>query len=99
MSNNLNNNLPENDSLTGLISNENFSHLNSELQNAIITSMNDNKRKEGGWLGRFLGIKPVNVAMHIGFLICAILMLVVIIDSHLVGYDDIISVWVRSDST
>ena len=81
MANKINDNLTANDSLNDLISSENFSHLNPDLQNKIITTLNENKSKEGGLLGKFLGINPINLAMHIALLICTFLIIIIGIDT------------------
>lgn len=81
MNNTINSSLANNDTLNNIISNENFSQLNPQLQNTIITAVNDNKAKDGGFLGKLLGLKPINIAMNIALLICVLLILIVIIDT------------------
>lgn len=61
------------DSVSSLISSENFAKLSESNQKAAIDSVTDNKGKEGGWLGKFFGNKKENAAMHIAFIICVLL--------------------------
>jgi hypothetical protein len=77
----INKNISTENSINDIVGNEGFSKLNPELQDQIVTLIEKGKEKDGGFLGRFFGIKPINVAMHIGFVICAMLISVVIIDA------------------
>lgn len=54
---------------------ENFNKLSETSQNMIINGINENKAKEGGFMGRLFGTKPDNVSMHIAFTLCIILLL------------------------
>ncbi|MBP1544689.1 MAG: hypothetical protein J6A16_11395, partial [Oscillospiraceae bacterium] len=49
-------------------------------QNNIIKSVGDNKGKDGGIMGRFLGNKPSNVSMHIALILCLSLIILIVID-------------------
>lgn len=62
------------------LSPDSFVKLDAEIQDKIISGINDNKSKEGGILGRFFGTKPMNIAMNIAFMICAILFFIVVVD-------------------
>lgn len=77
----INKNISNENSINDIVGSEGFSKLNPELQGQIVKLIEKGKEKDGGVLGRFFGIKPINVAMHIGFVICAILIFVVIIDA------------------
>ena len=72
-------NVPE-DSITSLISSESFLNLDTQTQNKLIDAVHNNKEKDGGIMGKFLGTKPANVAMNIALIICVLLILIVIID-------------------
>ncbi|MBO5270504.1 MAG: hypothetical protein J6B77_06950 [Clostridia bacterium] len=73
-------NAPE-DSITSLISSESFLNLDTQTQNKLIEAVHNNREKDGGYMGKFLGTKPANVAMHIALIICFLLIAIVIIDS------------------
>ena len=62
------------------ISADSFVKLHVEIQDKIISGINENKGKEGGFLGKLFGIKPMNIAMNIAFMICAILFFIVVVD-------------------
>lgn len=78
--NGVNTNLGKDDTLTTLVSSENFLSLDSDLQNKIINTIADEKVKKGGFMGRFLGTEPTNVSMHIALLLCGILIVLLAID-------------------
>ena len=66
--------------ISDFVSPESFVKLDQEIQAQIINSVQDNKKQEAGLLGKIFGTKPVNIAMNIAFIICAILLLFVTID-------------------
>ncbi|WP_349667034.1 hypothetical protein [Lacrimispora sp.] len=54
---------------------DNFNKLTETSQTLIINGINENKAKEGGFMGKLFGTKPENVSMHIAFTLCIILLL------------------------
>ena len=87
MADGLNRNI-NNDSITDILSSENFLNLDVNIQNKIIDTMHNDKEKDGGFMGRFLGTKSSNVSMHIALIICCLLILIIIIDmmhSYIIG--------------
>lgn len=55
-----------------------FLSLNDDLKSQIISNMYPKVEKRGGLIGKLLGNNPENVALNIGFLICAALLLLVL---------------------
>lgn len=53
---------------------DNFNKLSESSQVLIINGINENKAKEGGFMGRLFGTRPENVSMHIAFTLCMILL-------------------------
>lgn len=80
MSNSLNANLNVNDSIAELLRSENFLSLDTDLQNKIIDTVHNDKEKDGGTMGKFLGTKPTNVSIHVALILCMCLLLVLLID-------------------
>ena len=68
------------ETISDFVSPESFVNLDQKIQTQIINSVQDSKKQEAGLLGKFFGTKPVNIAMNIAFIICAILLLFVGID-------------------
>lgn len=69
-----------NENISNFVSPNSFVNLDFEMQEKIIDSIQDNKRQERGFIGKFLGTKPINIAMNIAFVICVILLLFVGVD-------------------
>lgn len=74
------NQISNNENITDIISSDGFDKLESNLQGKIIDSVQTVKEKDGGYLGRFLGVKASNVSMNIVFLVCIMLMLYLFVD-------------------
>ena len=68
------------DTITSIISSEKFLSLESDIQNKIIDTVHNDKEKDGGVMGKFLGTKTANVSMHIGLIICILLIILVAMD-------------------
>lgn len=81
MENGINQHLNEIDSITSILSSENFLNLDPNLQNKIINTVYNGRAKDGGVVGKFLGNRFSNAAINISFILCALLVLVLIIDS------------------
>ncbi|MBQ2961096.1 MAG: hypothetical protein IJE09_07735 [Oscillospiraceae bacterium] len=80
MANGINQNLNGVDSITSIIGSETFLSLDTDIQNKIIDTVHNDKEKDGGVMGKFLGTKPANASMHIGFILCVLLVLLMGID-------------------
>ena len=64
------------DSVSSMISSENFSKFSENNQKAALESLSNNKDKEGGWMGKLFGNKKENAAMNIVVVLCVILVIV-----------------------
>ena len=73
-SNHINESL-NNPSSLGLVSDKTFGKLNPNIQEQIINTVSDNKKKEAGLIGKLLGVNPINVALNIAFIICFVILL------------------------
>lgn len=77
------------DSIINVISSDGFSCLPDELQKITINSIRENREKDGGFMGKFFGIKKENAAMNIAVTICILLLLLCGIDViHSIFSDD-----------
>lgn len=81
MENGINQHLNEKDSITSVINSDNFVNLDLNLQNKIIDSVNNDRDKDSGFVGKFLGNSFSNATVNIIFIVCTLLVLVLIIDS------------------
>lgn len=81
MTNGINQHLDETNYITSIISSETFVNLDPNLQDKIISNAYNDKEKDGGFMGRFLGNRFANAAVNISFILCVLLVLVLIIDS------------------
>lgn len=81
MGNGINQNLNESDAIASIISSGTFVSLDPNLQNKIIDTVYNGREKDGGVVGKFLGNKFANAAINISFILCALLVLILIIDS------------------
>ena len=85
------------ESFTKIIGSEAFLNLSTDTQNKIIGNMYNDRGKDGGSMGKFLGVNPNNASIHIGFILCILLIIIVVIDfihSYWVGQNvnlDVIS--------
>lgn len=80
MDNRINNKLSKEDGLASIVSAKNFVALDKNIQKKIIDAVHEDKSKESGIMGKFLGTRATNVAMHIGFIICIFLLITWAID-------------------
>ncbi len=80
MKNEINGKLEVSEAITSILDKKSFVNLSPDLQNKIIDTVHNNVEKGGGIMGKFLGTKQTNVAMHIGLIICVILLLIVIVE-------------------
>ena len=88
MTNGINQSLNGVDAISAIIGTENFLNLDSDIQNKIIDTVHTDKEKDGGVMGKFLGSNASNVSMHIGFILCILLIILIAIDffhSYYVG--------------
>lgn len=65
----------QNDEFIATINSASFGNLTEENQKELLNQINKVKEKEGGILGKFLGIKKENAAMNIAFTLCSILLI------------------------
>lgn len=80
MADGLNQKINDHDSISTILSSDNFLNLDANIQNKIIDTVHTDKEKDGGTMGKFLGTNSSNVAMHIALIICCLLILIIIID-------------------
>lgn len=80
MDNEINSKLDNSAAIASLLSSQNFVNLDPNLQEKIIDTVYNDKGKDGGVMGKFLGTKSSNAAMHIGFIICVILLIIILVD-------------------
>lgn len=73
MEENTNENLLSNDKITNIISTDNFSTLSTDIQKSVLNSIDSDKSKEGGWMGKIFGTKKELASMNIAVIICLIL--------------------------
>lgn len=71
--NRLSNDYVSKDSVAAVVGMENFSKLSEETQKAVIDKVAVNTDRDGGYMGKFLGNKKDNAAMHIAFILCVLL--------------------------
>lgn len=68
-------------SIAALVESDSFLNLEPKIQKQIIDAVNRDKEKQGGFIGKLLGNKPVNLAIHAVLILCLALLLVVVIDN------------------
>lgn len=73
MEDNTNENLLSNDKITNIISIDNFSTLSTDIQKSVLNSIDSDRSKEGGWMGKLFGTKKELASMNIAVVICIIL--------------------------
>lgn len=73
MADNTNENFLNSDKITNIISTDNFSNLSTEMQKTVLNSIDNNKSKEGGLMGKIFGTKKELASMNIAVIICLIL--------------------------
>lgn len=54
MSDNTKDNSLSNDKIVNIISTDQFSSLSTDIQQSVLNSINNDKSKEGGWMGKLL---------------------------------------------
>jgi len=69
------------DPITSLLESDSFLDLDPAIQKQIICSINQSKDKTGGIMGKLLGNKPANLAIHAILILCLILLLLILIDN------------------
>lgn len=62
-----------NDKIVNIISTDQFSSLSTDIQQSVLNSINNDKSKEGGWMGKLFGTKKELASMNIAVVICIIL--------------------------
>lgn len=88
MGNGVNQNLNGTDPISVIMESENFVNFDQNLQNKIIDTVYNDKEKDGGVMGKFLGNKPTNASMNICLILCVLLIIVLVVDiihSYCVG--------------
>lgn len=68
------------ENITDVIQAKGFLSLDKDLQDKIVDSVNSRKEKDGGIMGRFLGTNTENSSIHISFILCACLLLIMSVD-------------------
>lgn len=63
-----------------VISEPTYVQLSENVQKSIITTLHEAKQNEGGLMGKLFGTNKDNASIHIVFVICAILLILCIID-------------------
>lgn len=66
-------NIINTDAIVNIISTDQFTNLSSEIQQSVINSINNDKSKEGGLMGKLFGTKKELASMNIAVIICIIL--------------------------
>ena len=81
MAGRINKNL-NNNAVAGLLNKKGFLNLDKDVQSAIVDSVaaGNETDKNGGRMGKFLGANPANASIHIAFLLCTMLVLVLVFD-------------------
>ena len=81
MANNINNKSIDTDVLINTIYSKQFSSLSDERQKQILNTIDEEKRRDGGLMGRFFGTKRELASMNIAAFICIILVVFCVIFS------------------
>ena len=69
------------DPIASLISSECFLRLDPAIQKQVIEAVSRSKDKPGGFLGRLLGCRSVNLAIHTVLILCLALIALVVVDN------------------
>ena len=67
------------DGIIELVESEGFNNLSDEMQKRVLNSIGNENESDGGIMGKFLGNKKENAALHIAFIICVLLTIVGIV--------------------
>lgn len=94
MKNEISQNLNQTDTITSIISSDTFLNLDSNIQNKIIDTVHNDKEKDGGVMGRFLGTKSTNASMHIGLILSILLVILIGIDFSIHIQLKRVSIWI-----
>ena len=70
-----------NTTLVSLLESDSFLKLDPAIQKQIINAIKTDTEKSGGLLGKFLGTKRDNLAIHAVLIICLSLLLLIILDN------------------
>lgn len=73
MTDNTKDNSLSTDKIVNIISTDQFSGLSTDIQQSVLNSINNDKSKEGGWMGKLFGTKKELASMNIAVVICIIL--------------------------
>lgn len=71
----------QNTILASLLESDSFLKLDPAIQKQIICAIKTDNEKSGGLLGKFLGIKRDNLAIHAIFIICLALLVLIVLDN------------------
>lgn len=82
MANRINPDIGKESELNTLLGNDGFLSLDRKSRLDIVNSIMKQKQQaqEGGWLGKILGTNTRNAVIHVGLIICIILVLVLVMD-------------------
>lgn len=70
-----------NTTLTSLLESDSFLKLNPAIQKQIISAIKTDTQKSGGLLGKLLGTRRDNLAIHAILIICLALLILIIFDN------------------
>lgn len=73
-------NVSNTNSVIEVVSSDNFCNLSDGMQEKVLNSISDSSQKDGGKMGKIFGNNRTIAAMNIVFTICALLLLLCIID-------------------
>lgn len=79
----LDNSSPSSSIVGNFVNTSNFINCDTNIQEKLIQTARDDKKSDGGFLGAFFGTKISNACVHIGFMLCLLLMIILIADSYL----------------
>lgn len=71
----------QNDAITALLESDRFLKLEPAIQQQVLTAIKTEHAKSGGLLGRLLGNKPANLAIHAIFVLCLALLVLILFDN------------------
>lgn len=68
-------------SLASLLASDSFLKLDPTIQKQVISAVKTDSEKSGGLIGKLLGIKRDNLAIHAILIICLALLLLIVLDN------------------
>lgn len=71
----------QNTTLASLLESDSFLKLDPAIQKQIISAIKTDSEKSGGLLGKLLGNKPANLAIHAIFVLCLVLLFLIFFDN------------------